>query len=71
MGDIEFKEGFFVEKPCDGKPDWIKAIVDIDLEGAIAPTLGVVSAAKDSTGTDVPFWVRDHHLPGESKACRY
>ena len=55
MSDIEFMEGFFVEKPRDGKPDWIKAIIDIDHEGAIALTLGVVSAAKDITGTDVPF----------------
>ena len=89
-------DGFFAEKPRDNKPEWIKAIVDVDLESAIAflekkksdgeqkiqfevreskggkfyaaidhwtpesgadstPTLSVVSAPKDSTGTDVPF----------------
>ena len=36
MSDIEFMEGFFAEKPRDSKPDWIKAIVDVDLESAIA-----------------------------------
>ena len=36
MSDIEFMEGFFAEKPREGKPDWIKAIVDVDLESAIA-----------------------------------
>ena len=96
MSDIEFMDGFFVEKPRDSRPDWIKATVDVDLESAIAflekkkldgeqkiqfevreskggkfyaainhwkpnsgagtaPTLSVVSAPKDSTGTDVPF----------------
>ena len=55
MSDIELMKGFFVEKSRDGRPDWIKACFDVDLEGAIAPTLGVVSATKDSTGTDVPF----------------
>lgn len=36
MSDIEFMEGFFAAKPREGKPDWIKATVDVDLDSAIA-----------------------------------
>ena len=36
MSNIEFMNGFFAEKPRDGRPDWIKATVDVDLDQAIA-----------------------------------
>ena len=36
MNNIEFMEGFFAAKPRKGKPDWIKATVDVDLDSAIA-----------------------------------
>lgn len=36
MSDLEFMNGFFVEKPRQGRPDFIKAIVDVNLDNAIA-----------------------------------
>ena len=36
MSDLEFMGGFFAEKPRDGRPDWVKATIDVDLDSAIA-----------------------------------